>query len=109
MIAFPSWKDLATRPKKRKRAKEARRFEDRKLGVGGSDAKQAWQFYTLHESAVAASDLIEKMRKGGAGDQRLLAAAAERIAAEPDKELDLFDIFFHLHSLHLRIADLEQY
>eukprot|EP00913_Durusdinium_trenchii_P003181 g2941.t1 len=43
------------------------------------------------------------MRRGGAGDKRLLATAAERIAAEPDKELDLFDIFFHLH----RVADQE--
>ncbi|CAJ1348060.1 unnamed protein product [Effrenium voratum] len=32
-----------------------------------------------------ATDLIEKLRKGGAGDRRLLAAAAERIAAEPEK------------------------
>ncbi|CAE7868731.1 noc3l [Symbiodinium microadriaticum] len=46
----------------------------------------------------AASELIEKLRSGGpAGDRRLLATAAERIAAEPAKELDLFDIFFHLH------------
>ncbi|OLP88271.1 Nibrin [Symbiodinium microadriaticum] len=52
----------------------------------------------LLSRAAAASELIEKLRSGGpAGDRRLLATAAERIAAEPAKELDLFDIFFHLH------------
>ncbi|CAK9106815.1 unnamed protein product [Durusdinium trenchii] len=55
------------------------------------------------ELSKAATELIDKMRRGGAGDKRLLATAAERIAAEPDKELDLFDIFFHLH----RVADQE--
>eukprot|EP00435_Cladocopium_sp_Y103_P066649 s462_g28.t4 len=106
----------AEKPLGRKKAKRIEKLQAQKAREANKAADAAKKAFDEAAAAVkgkakakegelskAATDLIEKMRKGGAGDQRLLAAAAERIAAEPDKELDLFDIFFHLH----RVGDQE--
>lgn len=106
----------AEKPLGRKKAKRIEKLQAQKAREANKAADAAKKAFDEAAAAVkgkakakegelskAATDLIEKMRKGGAGDQRLLAAAAERIAAEPEKELDLFDIFFHLH----RVGDQE--
>ncbi|CAE7941918.1 NBN [Symbiodinium sp. KB8] len=62
------------------------------VGIIGQLAKPR---QPLSDSIVKAGQLL--LFTGPAGDRRLSATAAERIAAEPAKELDLFDIFFHLH------------
>mmetsp|Transcript_67318 Transcript_67318/g.217349 ORF Transcript_67318/g.217349 Transcript_67318/m.217349 type:complete len:716 (-) Transcript_67318:100-2247(-) len=49
------------------------------------------------EMSEAAAELLERCRGGSAKEQRLLAAVAERLAADPEKELELFDVFFELH------------
>mmetsp|Transcript_16966 Transcript_16966/g.53207 ORF Transcript_16966/g.53207 Transcript_16966/m.53207 type:complete len:761 (+) Transcript_16966:56-2338(+) len=49
------------------------------------------------EVREAASKLLASCTGGTAGEQRLLAMAAERIAANPQGELELFDVFFELH------------
>jgi len=50
------------------------------------------------ELAQAASDLLKRCRRDPTGEQRLIALVAERVAGEPEKELELFDIFFELHA-----------
>lgn len=44
-----------------------------------------------------ATTLVANCKKGAASQQQLLSLVAERITAEPEKELKLFDVFFELH------------
>eukprot|EP00927_Polykrikos_kofoidii_P006465 TRINITY_DN12613_c0_g3_i1.p1 TRINITY_DN12613_c0_g3~~TRINITY_DN12613_c0_g3_i1.p1 ORF type:complete len:746 (+),score=148.64 TRINITY_DN12613_c0_g3_i1:157-2394(+) len=46
----------------------------------------------------AASELLEKHLGKPEAEKRLLAVVAERIAGAPEKEVELFDIFFQLHT-----------
>lgn len=45
-----------------------------------------------------ALEVLTRRRGDAANDQRLIASVAERIAANPEKEVELFDVFLELHA-----------
>lgn len=50
------------------------------------------------DACFAAADLIKKCGNSGAAQLSLIASVAERISAQPEKEIELFDVFFELHT-----------
>jgi len=109
-----SKQDLADEDGSAPGRKKAKRMEKLQAKKAQKATKQVEAARRAHEAAAeavkgkakandgniskAASELIQKLRTGGpAGDRRLLATVAERITAEPEKDLDLFDIFFELN------------
>lgn len=46
----------------------------------------------------AATELLKRVSRDTKSEQRLLAMVAEKVSADPNKELELFDVFFELHA-----------
>mmetsp|Transcript_59311 Transcript_59311/g.105434 ORF Transcript_59311/g.105434 Transcript_59311/m.105434 type:complete len:733 (-) Transcript_59311:85-2283(-) len=94
----------------RKKAKRAEKLQAKKAQKQQKQVEAAKKAHTAAADAVkgkaqdgkvskAAQELIERMRQAGGGaaaEKRLLAVAAERISADPEKDIDMFDVFFEL-------------
>lgn len=82
-------------------AKQARKQQKKDAAQRRDGAKDAETMKGKAKAGTisqAASELLEKCLGKPAAEQRLLAVAAERVAAAPEKELDLFDVFYELHT-----------
>lgn len=51
------------------------------------------------ELSQAARDVLAACPRHGLGEQRLMAAVAERISGAPEREMEMFDVFFELHQV----------
>jgi len=79
-----------------KKAKEAEKkvTADKKALASASDAVKGK--VKVGEVSAAAADMLTKCQKTPESEQRVIALVAERIASNPEKELDLFDVFLEL-------------
>jgi len=94
----------------RKKAKRMAELERKKSQKAAKKAAAGQKTYNQAVAALAskvpkkgqlspaAADLMQRLQRDATSEQRLLALVAEQVAAEPEKELSLFDIFFELHA-----------
>ncbi|CAE8639242.1 unnamed protein product [Polarella glacialis] len=106
--ADPADDDAATGKKKAKRLESLQTKKTQKVQKQADAAAKATDAASAAlkgkakakdgQVSKAASLLIKKLRAGGsAADKKLLAVTAERVSGDPEKELDLFDVFFEVN------------
>ncbi|CAE8733183.1 unnamed protein product [Polarella glacialis] len=106
--ADPADDDAATGKKKAKRLESLQTKKTQKVQKQADAAAKATDAASAAlkgkakakdgQVSKAASLLIKKLRTGGsAADKKLLAVTAERVSGDPEKELDLFDVFFEVN------------
>lgn len=83
---------------KKARAASKKDVGDRKAHASAAEALKGKAKAKDGHLSVAASDLLNRCRRDVVGEQRLLAYVAERVSGNPEKELELFDVFFELHA-----------
>jgi len=97
--------DGAVGKKKQKRMKVVLKKEaqkaQKKVKVQAQEVAEAAQSLKgkagAKELAPAAREVLKRGRKGPESEQQVLATTAERITANPEKDIELFDVFFELH------------